>query len=331
MLSRRSLLLGAGAAVVLSACSNSEDPQDLGGAATGPWDFTDDRGVKITRPSRPTTLVAQIQSAAALWDLGLRPVGTFGKAKKADGTADILAGSVDLSKVTSFSETWGEFSVEKFAALKPDLLIAPIHIPNELWYVPKESVTAIEAISPTLGVDYRERSVDTVIDRYAELAAALGADLKAEPVLKAKADFATASKALSDLAGRQKGLKVLFVSGAKDGLYFGNPAAFSDLSLLKKLGVGFVTPDFDPKEPHWENVSWELADKYPADVILYDARNAEAFTVDRAKYPTFARLPAVRANQVFAWNPETPTSWAQFAPALRQLTADLGKVRPITG
>ncbi|WP_165952495.1 ABC transporter substrate-binding protein, partial [Kribbella albertanoniae] len=286
--------------------------------------------VKITRPSRPTTLVAQIQSAAALWDLGLRPVGTFGKAKKADGTADILAGNVDLTKVTSFSETWGEFSVEKFAALKPDLLIAPMHVPKELWYVPKESETAIEAIAPTLGVNYLERPVDAVIDRYAEIAAALGADLKAEPVLKAKADFTAASKELGDLAARQKGLKVLFVSGGKDGLYFGNPAAFSDLSLLKKLGVGFVTPNFDPKQPHWESVSWELADKHPADVILYDARNAEAFTVDKAKYPTFDRLPAVRANQIFAWNPETPTSWSQFAPALRQLTTNLTKVRPLT-
>lgn len=332
MLSRRSLLLGAGATLVLSACSNSKDSKDraLGGGAAGPWEFTDDRGVKITRPSRPSTLVAQIQSAAALWDLGLRPVGTFGKAKKADGTADILAGNVDLTKVSSFSEVWGEFAVEKFAALKPDLLIAPIHLPKELWYVPKESVTAIEAISPTLGVDYRDRPVDAVIERYAELAAALGADLTAEPVAKAKAEFATASKALGDLAGRQKGVKVLFVSGGKDGLYFGNPAAFSDLSLLTKLGVGFVTPNFDPKQPHWENVSWELADKYPADVILYDARNAEPFTVDKPKYPTFARLPAVRANQLYPWNPETPTSWAQFAPALRQLTTNLSNVRRIT-
>ncbi|WP_165952518.1 lipoprotein, partial [Kribbella albertanoniae] len=36
MLSRRRLLLGAGATLMLSACSNAKD-QDLGGAATGPW------------------------------------------------------------------------------------------------------------------------------------------------------------------------------------------------------------------------------------------------------------------------------------------------------
>lgn len=325
-MSRRSLLLGAGA-VLVSACSNEPEPV----VSAGPWEFTDDRGVQISRPERPRKVVAQVSAAAALWDLGIRPVGIFGTSKEADGKPNKLVGNVDLGSVTSVAETWGEFGVEKFAALRPDLLIAPIHVPKELWYVPKESVSAIEAIAPTLGVDYLNRSVDTVIDRYAEVAQALGADLRAEAVLEAKAEFAAASTALKEQAARQKGLKVLFVSGGPDGLYFGNPAAFADLTLLEKLGVGLITPKVNPAEPHWENVSWELADKYAADVILYDSRNAAPFTTEKAKYPTFAKLPAVRAGQVFAWNPETPTSWAQFAPGLRELTADLGRVRPITG
>ena len=66
-------------------------------------------------------------------------------------------------------------------------------------------------------------------------------------------------------------------------------------------------------------------------MILYDSRNAAPFTTDKAKYPTFAKLPAVQAGQVYGWNPETPTSWAQFAPTLRQLTTDLSQARPITG
>ncbi|MFF1818946.1 ABC transporter substrate-binding protein [Kribbella sp. NPDC058245] len=326
-LSRRSLLLGAGA-VVLTACSNSKDQPP---AATGPWEFTDDRGVKITRPSRPAALVAQLSSAAALWDLGLRPVGTFGQSKKPDGTASDLAGDVDVTKVTSISETYGEFGLEKFAALKPDLLIAPTYLKTELWYVPKESSAAIAAICPSLGIEHQLHSVDTVIDRYAALAAALGADLKAAPVVKAKEEFDAASKAVTDQATRQKGLKVLFLSGGADGLYFGNPAAFMGLSQLQKLGVGFVVPKVDPAKPTWESVSWELADKYPADVILYDGRNTEPYLTDAAKYPTFARLPAVRAKQVFAFNPETPPSWAQFAPVFSQFATNLGTVRSVTG
>lgn len=330
-LSRRSLLLGAASAAglaLLPGCSN--DPA-LQSQPAGPWEFTDDRGVKITRPARPAKVVAQVSAAAALWDLGIRPVGIFGETKNADGTSNHLAGSVDLTSVTSVSEKFGEFGIEKFASLQPELLVAPIHVPKELWYVPKESVAAIEAIAPTLGVNYLNSSVDKVIDRYAVLAGELGADLTAEPAVKAKQEFAVASKELSEMAAAKKGLRVLFVSGGPDGFYFANPAAFADLALLKRLGVGLLTPKVDPKEPHWESVSWELADKYPADVILYDSRSAALFTTDRAKYPTYARLPAVKAGQTFAWNPETPTSWAAFAPALRQLTADLSRLRPIAG
>ncbi|WP_020386657.1 ABC transporter substrate-binding protein [Kribbella catacumbae] len=330
--SRRSVLLGAasaGAVALLAACSNDQKPAGTTVQSTGPWEFTDDRGVKITRPERPAKVVAQVSAAAALWDLGVRPIGIFGATKGADGKPNNLAGSVDLSTVTSVTETYGEFEVEKFAALQPDLLVAPIQVPKELWYVPKDSVEAIEAIAPTLGVNYLGRSVDRVIDRYAEVAAALGADLKAAPVVAAKAEFAAASKGLSELTAKKKGLRVLFLSGGPDKLYFGNPAAFADLTLLKSLGLELITPKFDPAEPHWEEVSWEVADKYPADVILYDARSAAVFTTDQAKYPTYARLPAVKAGQALAWNPETPTSWAAFAPALRQLTTDLSRLRPV--
>ncbi|WP_433013012.1 ABC transporter substrate-binding protein [Kribbella sp. CA-294648] len=332
--SRRSVLLGAasaGAAALLAACSNDQNPAGSTDQSTGPWEFTDDRGVKITRPARPAKVVAQVSAAAALWDLGVRPIGIFGATKGADGKPNNLAGSVDLNAVTSISETYGEFAVEKFAALQPDLLIAPMQIANELWYVPKESVAAIEAVAPTLGVNYLKLSVDKVIDRYAELATALGADLKAAPVLTAKAEFAAASKGLSEVTAAKKDLRVLFLSATPDKLYFGNPDAFSDIALLKNLGLELITPKINPAEPHWEEVSWELADKYPADVILFDSRSAAMFTTDRAKYPTYARLPAVKAGQALAWNPETPTSWAAFAPALRQLTTDLSRLRPVSG
>lgn len=324
--SRRSLLLGAGA-VLVSACSNDQQPV----VSTGPWEFTDDRGVRISRPSRPAKVVAQLTAAAALWDLGIRPIGIFGETKGPDGKPNTLAGSVDLTRVTSVGDKYGEFSVEKFASLQPDLLVAPMQVANELWYVPKEQVSAIEAIGPTLGVNYLKRPVDKVIDRYAELAAALGADLQAEAVIKAKTEFAAASKSLSEVTATLSGVKVLFISSGPEGVYFANAPAFSDLSLLQSLGVRFVTPKVNPAEPHFEQVSWELADKYPADVILYDTRNAAPFTTEWAKYPTVAKLPAVQANQAFGWNPETPTSWARFAPALRRLTTDLSRVRPITG
>ena len=55
-LSRRGFLIGAGglaAATVLTACGSGDQPA----ASSGPWEFTDDRGQKASRPQRPANLV----------------------------------------------------------------------------------------------------------------------------------------------------------------------------------------------------------------------------------------------------------------------------------
>lgn len=326
-LSRRSLLFGGvstAALVALGACgSNSGTPSGTSGKAGGPWEFTDDRGQKSTRDTTPTRIVAQAGSAGALWDLGIRPVGVFGE----QNGSEILLGNVDTSAVTWVGSTWGDFNVEKFASLAPDLLVTPVQVEGSLWYVPDEAVSKITAISAVVGIKYVKTPVDKVIDRYADLAASLGADLTAQSVVAAKEAFAAAGKRLREAAGAKAGLRVLFVSAAKENLYIGNPTMFSDLYHLQNLGVPFVTPTPPADQPHWEVLSWEQADKYPADVILYDTRNASFFTTDLASYPTFARLPAVRAGQLYPWNPETPTSWAAFAPALKDLADKLAAAK----
>lgn len=326
-LARRALLrgsLGAGGLLLLAACGDSPDNASPTGTA---WEFTDDRGKKVTRPQRPTTIVAQISAAAALWDLGIRPVGTFGESKNADGSPTMAAGSIDLSKVTSISETFGEFNLEKYATLKPELLITPMQVKNELWYVPATSVEPIEALNPIIAISHLDTTVTKLIDRYAELAKVLGADLAAEPVAKAKAEFEAVSKALSGAATKLAGLKVLFISATADNAYLGIAPAFADLRMLADLGVRFVTPKADAADPHWETLSWEQVGKYPADVILYDERTRDIFT--KSRIPTYLQMPAVKAGQTIAWNPTLPTSWAGFAPALRKLTADLSRMRPL--
>lgn len=320
MPTRRGVLLGGASLVVLAACGND----DSGGTASGggSWEFTDDRGKKATRDARPTRVVAQISAAAALWDLGVRPVGTFGEAS---GASAVVRGNVP-SSVPWIGQTWGEFNVEKFASLNPDLLVAPMQQKDQLWYVPTEAVSKVEAICPTVGVNYVGSSVDKVIERYAALAATLGGT----SATAAKQEFQAASTELSTVAKSKSDLRVVFVSGTKENFYLGNPATFADLTYLKGLGLNLLTPKADPKEPHWEVLSWEQAGKYPVDVLLYDARGDAMFTTDLAKYPTLANLPAVRAKQMIAWNPETPTSWAAFAPALRTLATSLALFRPAT-
>lgn len=326
--SRRRLLIGGGAALfVLAGCGGDGGGEAPGSAASGggPWEFTDDRGKKATRDSRPTKIVAQLSAAATLWDFGIRPVGVFGEAKG----NDVLKGNVEVNAVQWVGQTWGEFNIEKLASLAPDLLVAPMQSKDQLWYVPEDAVGKIEPLCPSVGINQFEVPVDQVIGRFAALAGSLGADLNASAVTSAKADFDAAGKALAEAVTAKPGLRVAFVSGTKENLYLGNAKIFSDLAFLQNLGVNFVQPAAPADEPHWEVLSWEQAGKYPADVLLYDSRNASYFTTDLARYPTVANLPAVKANQAVAWNPETPSTWAAFSAALRDLTGKLSAFKTV--
>jgi hypothetical protein len=96
-----------------------------------------------------------------------------------------------------------------------------------------------------------------------------------------------------------------------------------------KGNVNFVQPTVPANEPHWEVLSCEQAGKYPIDVLLYDSRNPSHFTTDLSRYPTVANLPAVKANQAVAWNPETPSTWTAFGKALRDLTGKLSTFKTV--
>jgi iron complex transport system substrate-binding protein len=326
-LSRRRLLIGGGAALFVLAGCGGEDgggaPAGAGGG--GPWEFTDDRGKKATRDSRPTKIVAQLSAAATLWDFGIRPVGTWGEAKG----NDVLKGNVDVNAVSWVGQTWGEFNIEKLASLAPDLLVAPMQSKDQLWYVPEEAVGKIDPLCPSVGINQFEVPVDKVIGRFAELAGSLGADLNASAVTGAKAEFEAAGAALGEAVKARPGLRVAFVSGTKENLYLGNAKIFSDLAYLQNLGVNFVQPAVPANEPHWEVLSWEQAGKYPIDVLLYDSRNPSYFTTDLSRYPTVANLPAIKANQAVAWNPETPSTWTAFGKALRDLTGKLSAFKTV--
>jgi hypothetical protein len=62
-LSRRRFLAATAAAGLSTACGSdaTSSPAVL---ATGPWTFNDDRGVEVTRPSRPSRIVTNDQAGA---------------------------------------------------------------------------------------------------------------------------------------------------------------------------------------------------------------------------------------------------------------------------
>ncbi|WP_233512707.1 ABC transporter substrate-binding protein [Micromonospora deserti] len=327
---RRRILRGAAAltaAGMLAACSaGGGEPTTSASKTSGPFSYTDDRGKAINLPNLPQRIVAQASSAAVLWDFGLRPIGVFGPQKLANGENNPQAGDVDLSAVESVGVNWGEFNVEKYASLRPDLLVTNKY-GEILWYVPEESQSKIEQVAPMAVVDLTGKSVPEAIESYAKLARALGADLDAPAVQQARAEFEQASEELRKAAQAKPGLKVLVVSSNKDNVYFAEPNEYGDLEYLRELGLDVVEPA--GKEPFFEAVSWEQIDKYPADLILYDTREQEV-TWPLAKVqtmPTWKELPAVKAGQVGAWRAETPFSYQQQTAVLRELTETINKAR----
>ncbi|GAB7053097.1 ABC transporter substrate-binding protein [Catenuloplanes indicus] len=331
--SRRSLLTGAlglGATAALAACggTNDDTPSASGSAAAaGPFTYTDGRGKQISLPKVPTKIVAQVGAAAALWDFGIRPIGIFGPSTKADGTKDPQAGSVDLAAVTSVGNVYGEFNVEKYLSLAPELLVTCMYDPKLLWYVPEESQPQIEQIAPTLGIQLSEVALPKAIGYYEELAGKLGADIKTPEITAAKAAFDTADAALKTAAAAATaaGLRVAAFSGSKDTLYMSIPKYSPDLSHYLAQGVPLTVPTKpDSEGAWWESLSWENAAKYPVDVILYDARTQALPSAELIKtQPAWAQLPAVKAGQIVDWYSEAQYSYQGYTPALTELAAKL--------
>jgi iron complex transport system substrate-binding protein len=245
-----------------------------------------------------------------LWDLGVRPVGVFGPHKRADGTADPEVVPVDITKVEGIGNVWDEFNVEKYAALRPDLLISSMYVKDTLWYVPDRSKTQIEQIAPTVG-----DQPDGQDGRPADRALRGPRQVARRGHRDDKARFEAATRKLKEFAAAHPTLKIMFASGAADLFYVCNPPDYADLSYYIEQGLPLVMPKPD-KGGYFETLSWENADKYDADVIFADSRTQALTIPQMAAKPTGARLPAVKAGHVYPWNPTTRLSYAEMLESM---------------
>ncbi|MGS2616798.1 ABC transporter substrate-binding protein [Micromonospora sp. LZ34] len=323
-LSRRGLLAGGAAtfAVLLAGCGRDGDSASpAAGNGSGPWSFTDDRNEKVSAGTRPSRVVAFTGTAAALVDFGLdkQVVGVFGETRRADGTKDPQAGDLNVESVEILGNVWGEFSVEKYAALRPELLVTHTYDPGALWYVPDESKDKILPLAPSVAVTTARVPMTKPIERYAQLAESLGADLSAKKVTDAKARFEAAAESVRQAVKTNPGIKVMAASGSPDLFYISNPKVSTDLMYFAELGVDIVVPTKLETGDYFEALSWENAGKFPADLILLDNRGTALQPKDLTAKPTWQQLPAVKANQVTAWDAVPRFSYAGAAPLLENL------------
>ncbi|MEW1719409.1 ABC transporter substrate-binding protein [Streptomyces sp. NPDC093109] len=325
-LTRRGLLAAGGAAglgAALAACGGGKDSTSGSGSAkeattSGPWSFEDDRGVTAKASRTPENIVAFTGTAAALHDYGVAVKGVFGPTKTADGKPDVQAGDLDITKVKILGNVWGEFNVEEYAALAPDLLVTAMWAKDALWYVPDASRAKILKLAPSVALWAAETTMPKAIQRHAELAAALGGDLGTAKVADAKARFEKAAERLRQAAKANPGIKVLIGSASQD-LFYVSPAKVSpDTRYFQSLGVEFVEPKVDA-QGFFESLSWENADKYDADLIMMDNRTSAIQPSALTSKPTWKTLPAVKAGQVIPRTTEPIYSYDKCAPILEDL------------
>ncbi|WP_030205104.1 ABC transporter substrate-binding protein [Streptomyces sp. NRRL S-87] len=336
-LSRRGVLaaggvLGLGA--VLAACGDGDTKKDSGNgsadnAKKGPWTFKDDRGTTVSTKAVPKNIVAFTGTAAALHDFGVPVKGVFGPTKLPDGKPDVQAGSLDISKVEILGNVWGEFNVEKYAALRPEVLITNMWIKDQLWFVPDESKDKILKLAPSVALWAADTTIPKVIQRHAELAESLGADPKAKNVADAKARFEKAAARLRSAAKANPGLKVLIGSGSADLFYVSAAKPGADTRYFQELGLTFVEPKVNA-QGFFEELSWENVGKYKADIIMLDNRTGTLQANDLKGKPTWNQLPAVKAGQVIPRVTEPIFSYDKCAPILEDLAAAVEKAKKVS-
>lgn len=323
----RPVAAAAAAMLVLGACGSDSDD------SSGSWNYTDDLGTKISLDKAPERIVVQSSMGAALSDLGVdedKIVGYFGPATLADGSPDPQAEGLDtegLTDVTGGGE-YGDLDLEKLAELKPDLVVTSTYLEPDLWYVNDAAKEKVEKLgTPILAVSFDGKTLPELLDSTEKAAEALGADLKDDDVTEAHDEFTAQAEELKQLGATMTAEKKQIVAGSPsaDIYYVSSPEANADLKYWKdELGLPIVQPDPD-EQGYFEPLSWEQADKYPADVFLYDDRVGETGLQLFKDQPVFQTLNAAKNQAYVPWTSVAPPSYDAYADIFERLAEGLKK------
>jgi iron complex transport system substrate-binding protein len=291
------------------------------------WSFVDDRKQTVRLSRRPTRIVAYTTAAAALHQWGVTPVGVFG----ADPREDRVLAGFPWSKSEVVGSVYGEVDIAKLLVLKADLIVSR-------WYPPPadsplfgfKDLTQQKRIGsqvPIVGLNGHAVATKQ-IDRFGDLARALGSDTMAGAIGRAPAAFLRATASLSAVARRKSNLRIIAVSGDQNTMYVAKLVDSADLAFYRRRGVPLVSAQ--TSDAYWDRFSWDRAAKYPADGILYDARSISLPLRSAKAIPAFAALPAVRANQIARWHVDPPPSYQAYTEAMNDLATTIAGWRRVT-
>jgi len=331
----RPILALAALSALLAGCGDDPSTGDAAAAApAGPWQFTDGSGQVVKADKTPTRIIAHAGEAAALMSFGIKPVGVYAdEAVKTDPNLK----SLDLTGIEILGEEWGKIDVEKAAALRPDLIV------GDWWPAEKahsgmeegvdEKSKKLAELAPVVGVS-QGKSIVALAEGYEDLAASLGADVDKPEVAANKKRFEQAVATFKEAVAAKPGLTVAAMSPSDEKVYVANPPYAPELLDLQSWGLKVIDPASpDPSFPYWENLSWENADKYQPDLILWDGRSftATANAEWGKKQPTWFKIKAAKAGAAVSWPAFWLHTYGDFATELDKLTAAVKAADPNVG
>ena len=276
------------------------------------WTFRDDRGHGATASRPPRRIVAYVQAAAALHDLGLPVHGIFGSAHDKDGLDPAKAGTL-RDTGAEYLGSGAELSAATVLGAEPDLLVSVTYDGKQLYGLDPSVAEEVEAEVPTvaLGVGPGHR-LSAVRGRFAELARSLGMESgenDSPSVAPAEAELARSTDRLREAAQQATGVRVMALSPAgADKAHVARPRAWPDLQELADAGVRLV--DIPGPGPNWTTVGWEEVAAAGPDLVLADMRGNATPLTELTGVPDWQRVTATA--DVLPWNPELPCT----APAI---------------
>ena len=319
------------AALALAACG-SDDGASGTAQTAGPWSWTSGNGETVELAERPTRIIAHAYSAAALMEFGIRPIAVYADGPIAD---DVGLKGVDFEGIEVIGEEWGKIDVEKAAALRPDLIVGDWWPVEKAYSGTEDGVEAkskkIADLAPMAGPAQGDSIVD-LIEGYESLAASLGADVNAGDAAKAKADFEAAREAFTAAAEAKPGLTAMAISPWDDNYAIAVPKYAPELLDFQRWGLDVTNPAKpDPDFPYWQTLSFERADTYQPDLILFDDRNYPGNLETLQKQPIAKSIRAFDAGAYTTWPAYWLHTYSDYAEQLRQLTKAINEADPNVG
>lgn len=331
LVSRRAIVAGGGAMALAGlgrkAAAHDATPE-ASPAVGGGWTFTDDVGVTVTLPQRPTRIVADVNAAAPLWDFGIKPIAVSGWTVGSDASW----GNVDRSTpVINAQDGAPEPDLESLVSLDAELFISIAWAPDDIWsFSSPEAYANTQAVVPVIALSVAGLANENM-QRFIDLAVALGADLDSPELVQAKEAFEAAVATFSETASAKSDLTSVFagVDVSGDQWYMANPPDWADLSWYRSLGMTIIDPDVEPGT-FWEYISIEQAGKYPSDIFFNSTRAGSSTPEALQADPLFGTQPAIAAGQIGGWNQDFILSYQGLKAALDNMTSVLSAAEKVT-